>query len=522
MISSRHFLPVALGLFSLPIAVFAQETTATEAAKPETVSVHALIVKALNTNLELRAKRIDPEIQGYRVDGAWGAFDPVLSLGGVYEKSSKPQNYRDFLSNGSIIVDPKARIFEEENIRLQGGISGRLPTGTQLELANTVSRLENTSNRRPVSLLAGGPLYSPEYQAGTTLTITQPLLKDFGPGANLAEVRLAKSTRLVSENELRGTVEKVIAQVVNACFEINFAQENILVKQQAIDLAGNLVRENQRRVDEGRMSPIEVSQSQSRLAEAREELILARNFLAQRQNTLSELTREEFVFDAPAYIIDTTQATLPEPSLNRETLVHTALENNPAYLAAIETAKGEDIRIVYAKNQRLPRVDLRGTLGYTGIEDGWTKSFYDYGNRDTPDWSAGVIISVPLTGKVGKARVNESIARKRQAVLNIKRTEVELYSAIDTALRDISSARERAALVKDSVRFATDSYNAEEKRLVSGLTTSYNVATQMRDFSQTRTRALAADVDLQKAITQLYLVQGVLSSQLKIDISVAP
>jgi outer membrane protein len=389
MMPSRYFLPVALGFFSLPVLAIAQDAAtpaepapAAEAA-PEVVTVHALIIKALNTNLELRAKRIDPEIQGYRIDGAWGVFDPVLSFGGLYEESSKPQNYRDFLSNGSIVVNPQARLYEEENIRLQGGISGRLPTGTTVELANTVSRLKNTSNRRPISF-TGGPLFSPEYQAGTTLTLTQPLLKDFGTSANLAEVRLAKSARRISENELRGTVEKVIAQVVNACFEIQFAQENIRVKEQAIELASNLVRENQRRVDEGRMSPIEVSQAQSRLAEAREELILARNFLAQRQNTLSEVTRDEFVFDAPAVVISTEQAVLAEPAGSRESLVFTALEHNSAYLAALETAKSEDIRIVYAKNQRLPRVDLRGTLGYTGIEDSWERSFYDYTKRDTP------------------------------------------------------------------------------------------------------------------------------------------
>jgi outer membrane protein TolC len=133
-----------------------------------------------------------------------------------------------------------------------------------------------------------------------------------------------------------------------------------------------------------------------------------------------------------------------------------------------------------------------------------------------------VIVSVPITGRTGKARVSESLARKRQAVLNIKRTEVELYSAIDTALRDIAAARERGALVKDSVRFATDAYKAEEKRLASGLTTSYNVANQLKEFSQARTRALAAEVDLQKALTQLYLVQGVLSTQLKIDVVTTP
>ena len=414
------------------------------------------------------------------------------------------------------------RLYDEENTRFQGGLSARLPTGTQLEFSNDVSELKNTSNHRPPSgslSAITGPRFYPEYQAESTVTITQPLLKDFGTDANLAEVHLAKSTRRISESELRGTVEKIIAQVVNASFEAVFGQENIRVKEQAIELAANLVRENQRRVDEGRMSPIEVAQAQARLAEAKEELILARNFLSQRQNTLRELTRDEFVFDEPDFIITDNHLTLPDPTADREKIIATAFDHNPDYQSALESAKSEDIRIVYAKNQRLPRVDLRATIGYTGLGDRWATSYSDYSARDYPDWSVGIIVSFPLLGTTGRAHVNEAIARKRQAVLNIKRTEVELLSAIDTALRDIAAARERQALVKDTVRFATEALNAEEKRLSSGLTTSYNVANQLKEVSQANTRSLSADVDLQKALTQLYLVQGVLSDELKISIT---
>ncbi len=536
MISPRSVLSFAFALLITPVALSAQEAEATpapgtapeaapiaSAAPAASVSVHELLVSALNKNLELQAKRLDPVIQGYRVKGAWGTYDPVVSLGGIYEYSQKPQNFREFQLSGSLSDGGSAaRLYEEQNIRLQAGLSGRLPTGTQIEVANSSAKLENTSNRRPISLTSGstigGPRFYPEYQSSTTVTLTQPLLKDFGPSVNLAEVRLAKSAKRVSESELRGTVEKVLAQVLNASFETVFGQDNIRVKEQAIELAANLVRENQRRVDQGRMSPIEVAQAQARLAEAREELIIAQNFLAQRQNTLRELTRDEFVFDDPAFVISGDQLALPEPTASRDALVAAAFEHNPAYLAALETAKSEDIRIVYAKNQRLPRVDLRGTIGYTGLDKTWIYSYGDYKNREGPDWSAGVVVSMPLLGLAGSARVSESLARKRQAVYNIKRTEVELLSALDTVLRDIASARERRNLVKDTVRFATDALTAEEKRLSSGLTTSYNVANQLKEVSLARTRALAADVDLQKALTQLYLVQGVLSTELKVNI----
>ena len=478
-------------------------------ATAQVVTVHDLIVAALNSNLEPQAKRLDPQIQQTHVDAAWGTFDPTLSAGALEEKSSRPQNEQDFLSTGSI-----ARIFNEENVRLQAGISGKLPTGTELELNTTAARLNNSLNQATGSLTSA--LFHPEYQAGATLTVTQPLLKDFGPTANLAEVHLAKSARLVSENELRTTVEHVISQVLGACFETYFAQENIRVKEEAIALAKNLVRENQRRVDEGRMSPIEVSQAQSRLAEAEEELILARNFLAQRQNTLRELTQEKFDFNAPDLVISADHLDLPAPTDSRDRLLADVFTHNSVYLAAEEVAKSEDIRVDYAKNQKLPRVDLRGSLGVTGLNDYWDSSYTDFTHRNTPDWSIGVVVSYPLLGKTGTARVTEARDRKLQAALNIKHTELQLLSAFDTALRDIDAARQRLLLVQDSVRFAQDSLTAEEKRLGSGLTTSYNVANQQKELSQARTRALSTQVDFNKAVTQLYLVQGVLADRMQV------
>jgi outer membrane protein TolC len=85
----------------------------------------------------------------------------------------------------------------------------------------------------------------------------------------------------------------------------------------------------------------------------------------------------------------------------------------------------------------------------------------------------------------------------------------------------MEAARERIGFVRESVRLAEEALRSEEKRLASGLTTSYNVLNQQRDLSFARTRALASEVELFRAVTQLYVVMGSLSDALNFDVSVA-
>lgn len=505
--------PLAVGL-----PVFAADPAPAPAAEAppaaapagvKTVTLHELLVEALNTNLELQAKRLDPVIQANRLSAAWGAFEPNWISGYTYSSTERPQTASQ---TTSIFGSGAGSIYQEDVSHVETGITGRLPTGTQYQLTAANDAAVNTYNR------AASSRFYPEYVATASLTLIQPLLRDFGTNVNLAEVRLQKSAQKASSYELEATVLRILRDVSNAYFEMVFAQENIRVKEEAVAVADKLVGENQRRTDEGRMAPIDVTQAKGRAAEAREELLLARNFLAQRRNTLRELTRENFNLDEVDFVVDSSFIERQAPRINRDLALSTLFERNPSYLASVEIAKSEDIRVAYAKNQIWPRVDLKGTFGYNGLEGDFDSSYKDFGARDQPTWSLGVVVNIPLGNRVAKGRLAEAKNRKLQAVYNLKRTEVVLLSAFDTAMRDIQNASERVGLVNDSFTLAKAASDAEGLRLVSGKTTSFNVSQSLRDLSLAGSRELASLVDLNKAILQLQFVLGTLPEHLRVDV----
>lgn len=471
------------------------------------VPLHELLVAALNSNIELQAKRIDPQIQQFRVSGAQGAFDPTFAAGAFTSSSTMPQNQQQFLSTGSV-----SRLFEDETLRYEAGFMGKLQTGLTYTLSSSVERSDNTFNRQTTSL------FHPEFTSKSTLAITQPLLRDFGFTANLAEVRLNKSALTVSKFELSSTVIKVMITTLNAYYEMAFGQENVLVKQQAVALAENLVHETDRRVEEGKMSKLDVIQARVRLSEAQEELLLAKNFLAQRRNTLREVTRDKFDLSEGDWLVDGSFLLHTAPALDRSRLLAQLFERNPAYLAGLEQAKAEDIRVAYAQNQRWPRLDLKASLGANGLNKDWGGAYSDINNHREPDWTAGLIVNIPLTGRVEKAKLSEAKSRKAQALLSMKRNELLLLSAFDTVMRDIASAEQRVALVQESVRLAASALDAEQKRLATGITTSYNVGVVQKDLSTARSREQATFVDLSKAIAQLYALVGILPEEMKTEV----
>lgn len=514
--------PAAFGALSALLFATARADAPSPAPAPaaqnaeRVLTLHDLIVGAMNSNLELSAKRLDPTIQQNRLDAAWGGFEPSWVSGYSFSSSERPQNYNPASVTGGA-VGRYAPIFEEDVNRWQTGISGRLPFGTQYELLTGFDRTSNTSINSAGSFLSPKSMFRPEYVSTSTLTLTQPLLRDFGLSANLAEVRLQRSNVKSARHELEATAQRILRDVASAYYEMVFAQENIRVKEEAVAVAEALVRDNQRRVDEGRMAPIDVTQAQARLSEAREELLLARNFIAQRRNTLRELTRDTFDFDEAAFTVDPAFVVREAPGVERESALATLFEKNPTYLGTAELIKAEQIRVAYAKNQRWPRVDLKASFGYNGLDNDWFGSYDDYGERDQPNFSVGVVVNIPLGNRTARSRVIEAENRKRQALINLKRAEVTLLSAFDTAQRDIANAVERTRLVQDSVKLAAASLDAQQRILGSGKTTSYEVAQAQRDLSQARSRELATLVDLNKSVAQLYYVLGTIPQQMRVN-----
>jgi outer membrane protein TolC len=482
----------------------------------------AWVLRGLENNFGLKIDRSELLTSQDRVEVTLGEFVTRFVSQARFSRSERRQNSQEFTQTGRV-----QGIFDDEVLQLRVGLEQQFTTGARASISNVNTRTINPTTRSelefsqtPAGFSVRGPAYNPEFQSITVLNVTQPLLQGRGARSTLAENRLARIGVDEAALRVRASAERLIGQILVTYAEVVFARENLKVKQDAVKLAENLVSENRRRVEEGMMSPIDVTQAQARRAEAMEEVVSARVFLRERINRLLGLTQSDFDSSEAVNIRGSVDHLMPGVDADGVEVARYALMTNPAFLAILKRAEVEDVRLAFARDQVLPRLDLEGSLGLNGLGGNFRDSFSDYGSdgRD-PDWSVGVTFSVPLDRKAERAQVRIANRAKEQALMEIKQAEIQLLVELENAIQEYRATLERIEFVKESVRLAEEGLRSEERRLASGVTTSYNVLNQQRDLSFARTRALAAEVESFSALVQLYLIKGTLSQMLNLELN---
>lgn len=474
-------------------------------------NIEDIALMAINNNQQLEAQRLAPLVQEQAVREAWAAFDPVLQGGVSYEDQERHLDQRSANALNSIFGGgdgEDSTIYLEQNAVYQASFQGLLPSGTQYSLSVVNNEINNDTND-----------FNSEFTSETRLQVTQPILRGFGPEYNLAVVRLQESRLDQERYRLHGLVTQVLEQTLGTCAELIFAQENLKVKADAIELAKKLYDDNKRRVEQGRMSEIDVMQAETRISEAEEEALQAEIFHLTRVNQLRALIYEntDDWHDVPLTIEG--QLKLREDLPERSSLVEAAKENNSQYLAAIEQIEERDISYQRSRKDMLPAVNVVGSIGYQGLDfDDSYKSMQDYENRNGPNWSLGVAVEVPLWNQAAKASRTAALLGKRQARYNLSQIKNNLVSGLDQSLGTVEVANRRINTAARSVSLAERALKAEEARLENGRTTSFNVAELQRDLSEARTRELAAKVEYQRALISLWALVGRLDEQLRLKL----
>jgi outer membrane protein TolC len=469
------------------------------------------LVRALDANLDISIERLKPQMADQRRRFALGAFDPRIDFTTNSETLERPQNTRDFFATGRAV-----EVLNEENLRFEGAFGGLLPTGTRYNVTIKSYSLKNTLNREALAR------FYPEYTSSASFTLTQPLLRGFGTKATMTETNIARMELKSAHEALRGRVDQIATNVLDSYVEAQYAHELVRVITDRIAVAERLREENNKRLRQGLMAPIDVMQAESTKASAEIELIRARSFQTEAENRLRELIFPGFVAAADIQFQLTdplAEVTLAE---SLPALRNLALERSADYRVAQQRVDTEKLRVRYARNQFLPRVDLQASVGLNGLGPDFGESFSDFGERGEPDVTIGVIASLPITFAQERARLRQSLLELRSAEFELKRTANRLVTQVHTAHTRVMSAQQRAASAALAITAATAALDAEEKRLANGLTTSFNVLRLQDELAQARVNRLEAVAEGHKALAILWGAVGTLLEHHDINSTEAP
>jgi outer membrane protein len=440
------------------------------------------IERALASNLDLKLQRLNPSIADWGVVQAQGVFDPSLVLGANYRDTTTP-----------ISTNSPLTTLETRQLALSAAVTGKLATGTGYSLSGTGEHIT--------------PAFLP-YSGGPTLTLSQPLLKNFGLDPNLAVIRVARKLRGIAGQQFLQQVINTISAVNNAYYELVYAIENHKATVEDLDRAKQLLAEDRKRVEIGTMSPLDVVQAEAGVALGVQSVIISERVVRDNENALKRLiTQDVLAWQdqalAPASVL---KFEMVDPSVTNH--IRIALEKRPDFVAAREELERRNILVKFNRNQLLPEIDLQGSYGLSGLGETTGRFSDSIADAQYPAWGVGVTVTFPLGNRQARAKYHIARLQSDQQIIALKGLEQDIIVAVDNAVRLVQSNLKSVEATEAARRYAVESLKAEETKLRAGSSTTFLVLQAQSQLAAAISAEIRARADYAKSLVALAQVEG--------------
>jgi outer membrane protein TolC len=196
------------------------------------------------------------------------------------------------------------------------------------------------------------------------------------------------------------------------------------------------------------------------------------------------------------------------------------MDGRPDLLQARLDVEAQGIRLKYDRNQLWPQLDVVGTYGYNGSGDEFDNSLEEVRERERPFWSVGGVFSIPLGNRRARNNYRSGKATFEQLVLSVKRLEQTILVQIDDAIKLAKASFERIKATRESRGYAEAALEAEQKKLESGKSTSFEVLRLQRDLTAAREEEIRALTEYNRNLAQLSLAEASTLQRLGLDLEI--
>jgi outer membrane protein TolC len=296
------------------------------------------------------------------------------------------------------------------------------------------------------------------------------------------------------------------------------------VARQSLDIAQQLVSDNQARVDVGTLAPLELVAAQSQAATQRQALVQAEATRDQAEIALKELIVSgtgDGNWDVT--LVPSDRPTFSPEPIDIPALVQRARGERTDLAAAQRSLEASERTLSYLRNQLLPQIDLVARYGLVGLggtqyirsgtgisgdiigttPGGYGDSLSSLFGLNYPAWSTAINVTMPLGRGQAKANVARGRVQLEQARTQIAQLELRVASDITNAGKTAQSAAQAVDAARSAETLAQQALNAEQERFRVGLSTNFNVIQSQRDLAAARNAELQAVLTYRKALVEI-------------------
>ena len=474
-----------------PSAGSGQGPTVEPPAQVMVLSLKESILLGLKNNLDIAIEGFNPKIRDADVTVAKAVFDPA-AFAEIFFSKSKFQN-RSALSTNAVT--------DNEDIFGAGGIRQFLPTGANYEM-----RYGTNQNNTDTSFLQ---VLNPAYLNDLALTLTQPLLKNFGVDVNRTAIKIAQNDREISGDRLRARVMDVVTQVQTQYWDLVFSLEDLKVAQRSLGLAKELSQLNRTRVRAGVAAPVEVIQAETDVAAREAGVTVAVKQLRDAEDRLKVTLNIPAQGEWGGPILPADPARFDPVNVDLPGGIADALQKRPEYRAAKVDLASRELNVRFTRNQLLPDLALEGRVGTNGLGGNFGKANEELSSGDFYEARAGLVFSVPLGNRAARAEFLKAQLGRDQAQVSLRSLELNITAEVREAVTRIDADAKLVDQTRAARALAEEQLRIETKRLEAGVSTTFEVLRFQRDLAVAQSAEVRTLTNYNKSLANFDRVRGV-------------
>ena len=406
------------------------------------------------------------------------------------------------------------------------GVGGQTINGTQYQAGISQERTYNNT---------GLDTFNPYYFASLNLSVTQPLLRNFGMNAAKRELKLSVVNEDASSAQALVDASNTISQVEDAYWDLVSAWRNVAIQESALSEAIAQQASNVRLARKGAAAPIDAVESSTQVAQFQDQVFSALQNVAAIQNRLKGLVVTDPADPIWMANLVPTSSVLQLPSAaDLGTIISVANQNRPEVRQATDKRNQAAIDRAYARNQALPQADLSaqyqsngfagvlaptppflsticggvcptpppstiGTMGYA-YHNLWANLF--------PTLNLNFTVSFPLQNDVANGLKGQAAEEQEQAQVMTEGVAERISFEARNALQTYQSALSRLNAASQGREAADQVYASELRKFKNGASTTFLVLQRQVELNQARGRELLAQTDLNKSVVELERTEG--------------
>jgi len=478
--------------------------------KDVSLTLEDSIVQALKNNLNVAVEVLNPELASASVSLARQYFMPTFQF-------DVTGNRMEQLSTWSL---QGAGTYINKTTGSTASFAQQIPFGGKVTASLSYDYQINNQLFQS---------YNPSYTGRLNFSLTQPLLRNFGWEISRREIIVALNSLDVSRSQFKTVLIDMVYSVETAYWNLVYSVENLKTLQQALQSGRDLLAKTKKEVEVGLKAPIEVLNAEATVARREADILQAEAMVKRSQDQLKTLLNQGGDPSAKGQNLRPADTASFKPfAISLDEAFEKAMARRPDVEVAKSTIETKRINFRYAKNQRLPQLDLQLVKASPGISG--AQFIFDPDNPFLPptpgdtgsaaqafgdtfkflynNWTVGVTLTIPLGDVVSHANYTYAKLDLEQTQARLKNQEQQIYLEVSDAVLTLETAAKSVNAYRIARELAEKQLEAEMKKLAVGMSTNYFVLTYQDALASARSMELRALVDYNVAVANIAKVTG--------------